>query len=328
MSALVLTLATATIVCAIVVATMLRIGWSWALDRPGERSLHSEPTPRTGGLGIMLGLVAAACAFEIIQGGWYWLETGCAVALAGISLIDDKRGLSVQIRLVAHLAIAGVYAALVLSAGKPAHLALILLAGLGLAGFANFYNFMDGANGLAGGMAAIGFGAYAWCSAPHNLALAGMSLALAGAALGFLSFNLKGRIFMGDSGSVPLGFLAGALGLAGWHSGLWTWWFPLLVFAPFGVDAGVTLAKRALRGDRFWQAHREHYYQRMVLMGVSHGRLAAMEYSLMAGCAGAAVWALNLGMQGQIAVFATIGVSFLAIMLMIDARWKRFLART
>ncbi len=327
MSALALTLATATGVCAIVVATMLQTDWSWALDRPGERSLHSEPTPRTGGLGIMIGLVAAACTFEIIQGAWYWPETGCAIALAGISLIDDKRGLSVQTRLVAHLAISGVYAALLLNAGNPAHLSLILLAGLGLAGFANFYNFMDGANGLAGGMAAIGFGAYAWCSATQDLALAAMSLALAGAALGFLPFNLRGRIFMGDSGSVPLGFLAGAVGLAGWRTGLWTWWFPMLVFAPFAVDAGVTLARRALRGDRFWQAHREHYYQRLVLMGISHGQLAAMEYALMAGCAGAAVWALSLDLEGQVAVFATIIAFLVAIMLAIDVRWKRFVAR-
>lgn len=328
MSALLITLAVAAGFCAIVVAAMIRMGWSWALDRPGERSLHIVPTPRTGGVGIMLGLVVAALAFESVQGGWNWLESFATLALAGISLIDDKRGLSVQVRLVAHLAISGIYAALILSTGKPAHLALILLAGVGLAGCANLYNFMDGANGLAGGMAAIGFGAFAWCSAPQDPALAAMSLALAGAALGFLPFNLNGRIFMGDSGSVPLGFLAGALGLAGWRSGLWTWWFPLLVFAPFVVDAGVTLAKRAFRGDRFWQAHREHYYQRMVLMGISHGRLAAMEYALMTGCAGAAVWALNLGTQGQVAVFATIGVSFLAIMLVIDARWKRFVART
>ena len=328
MSTLFFTLAVAAGFSAVVVAGILRTGWSWALDRPGERSLHSEPTPRTGGLGLMLGLIVAALAFEIVQGGWNWLESFAALALAGISLIDDKRGLSVQIRLVAHLAISGLYAALVLSTVTPAHLALILLAGVGLAGCANLYNFMDGANGLAGGMAAIGFGAFAWCSAPQDLALAAMSLALAGAALGFLPFNLKGRIFMGDSGSVPLGFLAGALGLAGWRSGLWTWWFPLLVFAPFVVDAGVTLAKRALRGDRFWQAHREHYYQRMVLMGISHGRLAAMEYVLMAGCTLAAVWALNLGIQGRGAVFATIGVSFLAIMLVIDARWKRFVAQT
>jgi UDP-N-acetylmuramyl pentapeptide phosphotransferase/UDP-N-acetylglucosamine-1-phosphate transferase len=94
---------------------------------------------------------------------------------------------------------------------------------------------------------------------------------VAAAAAGFLCFNFHpARIFMGDVGSVPLGFTAGALGLVGWRSGAWPLWFPLLVFAPFILDATVTLLRRALRGEKVWQAHRSHYYQRMVQMGLGH----------------------------------------------------------
>jgi UDP-N-acetylmuramyl pentapeptide phosphotransferase/UDP-N-acetylglucosamine-1-phosphate transferase len=154
-----------------------------------------------------------------------------------------------------------------------------------------------------------------------------MSLALAGAALAFLAFNLRGKIFMGDGGSIPLGFLAASLGLTGWQAGAWPIWFPAMVFAPFIVDAGVTLARRIARGEKFWEAHREHYYQRAVQMGLSHTRLAACEYALMLVCAGAALGARNLDTPGRAAVFATIGVALFALMLAIDARWKRFNAR-
>ena len=133
---------------------------------------------------------------------------------------------------------------------------------------------------------------------------------------------------MGDSGAVPLGFLAGAVGLKGWHGELWPLWFPLLVFAPFITDAAVTLARRILRGEPFWLSHRQHYYQRVVLMGASHAQVAAGEAALMLLCAGAAVWVLRQGVSGHAAVFATISALLLILMLVIDVRWKRFVARS
>ncbi len=91
---------------------------------------------------------------------------------------------------------------------------------------------------------------------------------------------------MGDAGSIPLGFLAGALGVQGALAGAWPFWFPVLVFSPFIVDATVTLARRMVRREPFWRAHRAHYYQRLVLSGWSHRRVALGAYALM--CAGAA----------------------------------------
>jgi UDP-N-acetylmuramyl pentapeptide phosphotransferase/UDP-N-acetylglucosamine-1-phosphate transferase len=187
----------------------------------------------------------------------------------------------------------------------------------------NFFNFMDGANGLAGGMAVAGFATYAiaaWDVAPG---LAATATALAAAAAGFLSFNLSGRIFMGDGGSVPLGFLAATLGLEGWRRGLWPAWFPPLAFAPFVVDASLTLARRVLRRDRFWEAHREHYYQRLVRSGWSHARLAAWGYVLMLACAAAALFARAVEGAPRVVAFATISICIGSACVLIDLRWHR-----
>ena len=116
--------------------------------------------------------------------------------------------------------------------------------------------------------------------ANHTLVL--VCATLAGASLGFLFFNFPpSRIFMGDAGSIPLGFLSAAVGLHGFLTGQWSWWFGFLVFSPFWVDATVTLLKRLLRGERIWHAHREHYYQRLILSGWSHRRTIASYYFLM-----------------------------------------------
>jgi UDP-N-acetylmuramyl pentapeptide phosphotransferase/UDP-N-acetylglucosamine-1-phosphate transferase len=131
---------------------------------------------------------------------------------------------------------------------------------------------------------------------------------------------------MGDGGSVPLGFLAAAIGIEGWTRGVWPLWFGPLVFAPFVVDATITLLKRAARGERFWLAHREHYYQRLVRSGWTHGRLAGAEYVLMLACGSAALAARAGGSAARVAAFATIGALLLGAAFMIDRRWRRHLA--
>jgi UDP-N-acetylmuramyl pentapeptide phosphotransferase/UDP-N-acetylglucosamine-1-phosphate transferase len=187
-----------------------------------------------------------------------------------------------------HLLAAGVFLWLAAGSSGAALLVVLLLA---IAWLTNLYNFMDGSDGLAGGMAVVGFGTYglaAWLGG--NLELELLAWSIAAAAAGFLIFNFPpAKIFMGDVGSIPLGFLAGALGVAGWLQGLWPLWFPLIVFAPFIVDASVTLLRRALRRERIWQAHREHYYQRLILSGWSHRKTAIWEYALMLACAALAL---------------------------------------
>jgi UDP-N-acetylmuramyl pentapeptide phosphotransferase/UDP-N-acetylglucosamine-1-phosphate transferase len=181
----------------------------------------------------------------------------------------------------------------------------------------NLYNFMDGTNGLAGGMTVIGFGVLGLASGEAVLVCATM-----GAALGFLRYNFDpARVFLGDAGSIPLGFLAGALSFAGVARGQWPLWFPLLVFAPFVIDATATLLKRMVRREMVWAAHRQHYYQRLVRMGWSHRRLALAEYSLMCASGG-----LGLLLLTESAVWQTVGVLVcigvhVTLMVWIDRCW-------
>lgn len=157
----------------------------------------------------------------------------------------------------------------------------------------NLYNFMDGSDGLAGGMTAIGFGYYgvfAYWMHDHNFAV--INFCIAAAALAFLVHNFHpARIFLGDAGAIPLGFLAAALGILGWMNQIWTLYFPLLVFSPFIVDSTITLIKRLLRGANIWQAHREHYYQRLIERGFGHRDTALLSYGLMLTAGASAVWA-------------------------------------
>ncbi len=289
-----------------------------ALDHPNERSLHSRPVPRTGGIAIITGMVAAAL----------WLRASPsllvpAVALAMASYLDDRHALPAAVRLLMHLVAAGVF--LWLAAGSSGAALLVVLL-LTIAWITNLYNFMDGADGLAGGMAVIGFGTYglaAWLGGNGEFEM--LAWSIAAAAAGFLIFNFPpAKIFMGDVGSIPLGFLAGAFGVAGWQRGLWPLWFPLVVFAPFIVDATATLARRLLRGERVWEAHRQHYYQRLILSGWSHRRTAWSEYGLMLLCSATALAGLQQPPAGQFALTFALALTIAAAMWAVDRRWKRF----
>ena len=294
------------------------VGRRIALDTPNERSLHQRPVPRTGGIAIALG-VAAACLLS-----WPGLPTIliAAAALAAVSCVDDIVGLPTLTRLALHLAAAAAVLALDLEVDAP--LAFVVLA-LALAWTANLYNFMDGADGLAGGMAVFGFGAYAIAAHLVGAAtLATLCASIAAACAAFLFFNWHpARLFMGDVGSVPLGFLAGALGLQGWRIDAWPLWFPLLVFAPFMCDATLTLLKRLARRERVWQAHRDHYYQRLVRMGLGHRGMATIEYAAMAGCALLALLAYRqpAAIQGITLAIAVVALAGVAVW--VDIRWAR-----
>ncbi|HDR9200589.1 TPA: glycosyltransferase family 4 protein [Burkholderia vietnamiensis] len=302
---------------------LLRSGlaWSLATDVPNDRSLHTRPTPRAGGWGI----VPVVCVLVWLASPSLRVVVLAAAALALLSQIDDRRGLPARVRFTGH--VAAVAAFLV---AYPAGLPWWMLVGIGflMVWLVNLYNFMDGADGLAGGMAVFGFGGYALVAltGPHPSAdVALCAGAVAGAAGGFLVLNFHpARIFLGDAGSIALGFLAGAFGFYGWRNGVWPLWLPAQLFAPFIADATVTLLKRLLRGEKFWQAHREHYYQRMVRSGVGHARTAYFWYAIMGAGIIAATWALRLPAHLQWSVvLAWYGV--LAMLgYVIDVRWRRF----
>ncbi len=289
-----------------------------ALDAPNERSLHAQPVPRTGGIAIAAG-VAAACA--IAPPGLPVL-LGLTAALAVVSLADDLVGLPSVVRFALHLAAAAAVLVFELRYTEPVLFVLFLL---GIAWMTNLYNFMDGSDGLAGGMALIGFGAYAVAAQLSGAGpFAALCASVAAAAAAFLVFNFHpARIFMGDVGSVPLGFLAGALGIYGWSRGYWPIWFPLLVFAPFVCDATLTLLRRLLRRERVWQAHRDHYYQRLVRMGFGHRGTAFIEYAVMAACAAVALVVRREPSAVQAAALAGTAAALIAIAFWVDLRWAR-----
>ncbi len=226
--------------------------------------------PRVGGLGLMAAALPVAAALGDAP---IAILMACAAALVLVSAADDVRSLPISVRLPAHIGAATV-AVLAIASPSAAHAGLDVVesavAILSIVWMTNLFNFMDGSDGLAGGMALIGFGTLALAAAlagewPLALACA----AIASASAGFLAHNLPpARVFLGDAGSIPLGFLAGALGLHGVMTGAWPLALPLAAFSPFILDASATLLRRILRREPFWKAHRSHYYQRLVLAGL------------------------------------------------------------
>lgn len=221
---------------------------------------------------------------------------GGALAVAVLSFIDDCHPLSATLRLLVHM----VVTLLVVSNGFQ-------IAALQLPGWAwqwpefvaavfslfyvvwliNLYNFMDGMDGFAAGMAIIGFGCFAllgWQQAHQAFTVA--NLIVVGAVAGFLVFNFPpARIFMGDTGASTLGFLVALFSIWAEVDGIFPLWLAVLIFSPFIVDASVTLGRRLLAGERVWEAHRSHYYQRLVQLGWGHRQTVLYSYLLMLLCA-------------------------------------------
>jgi UDP-N-acetylmuramyl pentapeptide phosphotransferase/UDP-N-acetylglucosamine-1-phosphate transferase len=255
------------------------------LDRPVARSAHSVPVPRGGGLALMPAILAAWLVLALL-GRTAPASAGIALLAAGlaaISWLDDLRSLPAWLRLATHLAAAAVGLALLPGAGVvfqgllPPFLDRVATALLWV-WFVNLVNFMDGIDGITGvETAAIGIGValvfYAIGSDLDGTAL--LALTLAAGMLAFLCWNWHpAQLFLGDVGSVPLGFLSGwlLLGLAG--QGLWA---PALILPLYYLaDATITLGRRILRRERVWEAHRQHFYQRALGADGDHGAVARL----------------------------------------------------
>jgi UDP-N-acetylmuramyl pentapeptide phosphotransferase/UDP-N-acetylglucosamine-1-phosphate transferase len=251
-------------------------------DQPNERSLHRFAVPRGGGLAIWAGAIAGALWLRQPQ---TWLAPLLLVIV--ISLWDDRRGVPVAVRLAAQVTAALAWIGFSM---PPPHALLAIAA---IVWMANLYNFMDGSDGLAAAMSVIGYGAYAAAAWRAGTAEAPAMLAVAAATAPFFVFNWPpARVFLGDVGAVPLGFLAAVLGINGWQAHWWPAWFPLLVFLPFIADATVTLVRRLIAGARVWEAHRDHHYQRLVRLGFGHAGTLALYAALMLGTAVSALAAL------------------------------------
>ena len=253
------------------------------VDAPNERSLHQMPTPRTGGVAIILAILIAWVVQFLLHGmpETMGLIVFSALMVAGVSFVDDLRELSPLIRITVHAlaAVALLSGGLLMFDGWFG----ILFTWLAIIWMLNLYNFMDGMDGFSAGMTLFGFGFLAsagWLQGNNEYAM--YCATIAASALGFLYLNFPpAKMFMGDIGSATLGLLAAAFSLWGIKDGLFDWWFPLLVFSPFVVDATVTLIHRILNRERIWEAHCSHYYQRLVQLGWGHKKTVLAEYVLI-----------------------------------------------
>lgn len=290
-----------------------------ALDIPNHRSLHVAPVPRIGGLGILAGILAAGIAAGFTPD---LRVLGALVLLAAVSLTDDLRNLGVAWRMLAHLFSAALAATALVYESHGLWPALG--ATFAIAWMTNLYNFMDGSDGLAGGMAACGFGSFGVAALlAGDLPFATLNLAIAASALGFLAFNLPpARVFMGDAGSIPLGFLAAVCAIAGWQRNDWPLWFGVVVFSPFIIDATLTLLKRLARGARIWQAHREHYYQLLVQAGWGHRTTLLAELALMLLVSATGLVTLGAEPATQSAVLLALAAAYGLLAMFLERRFR------
>ena len=290
------------------------------LDHPNHRSLHTDSVHRTGGIGLISGILVAGIMVPAILPWTVWVGI---LILFLVSIMDDIFNLPIWSRLLVHC-ISAIFVSIAILFDVHGWL-IVTIAAFLILWMTNLYNFMDGSDGLAGGMALFGFGFYGLAALIGESEIFAMiNFSISAAAIAFLCFNFyPARVFMGDTGSIPLGFLAAVLGILGWTNGLWPAWFPLLVFSPFIVDASITLVKRGIRGKRIWQAHREHYYQKLVKGSFGHRTTALLWYALMFFVGTSALWAVQQEIIIQFGTGIVWSIVYLILIIICEQYWKQ-----
>ncbi len=286
-------------------------------DQPVDRSAHNVPVPRGGGL-VLVPVLLAAWLGLALTGLAPAGDAALAALAAGLMLLswrDDLRGLPVGLRLLCHVlaVVAGlaflppgaVFQGLLPPFIDRAATTLLWV------WFVNLFNFMDGIDGITGiETAALGFGLalVAALAGAEDDGSAALALCAAAGALAFLRWNWHpARLFLGDVGTVPLGYLLGSLLLALAARGLWA---PALILPLYYLaDASLTLAGRMLRGERFWQPHRQHFYQRALGGRDDHAAVARLVLAGDAALVACALLAVARPWTGlAVAAFVVTGV--------------------
>jgi UDP-N-acetylmuramyl pentapeptide phosphotransferase/UDP-N-acetylglucosamine-1-phosphate transferase len=274
----------------VVSAILVRLIRAWAehkaiLDHPNERSSHTAPTPRGGGIAIVLVTLGGSALWMTPR---FAIVAAAALVIAIVSWIDDLRHLPATLRLGVQI-LAALPVAIFFTPIMWAPLALVWIVGL-----TNAYNFMDGIDGIAGGQAVVAGLAWAWFGmATQQPLMATIGLLIAGSSAGFLMHNWQpARIFMGDVGSAFLGYTFASLSVMAWPN-LRLVAAGVLVVWPFVADASFTFLRRALRRERVMEAHKSHIYQRLHQRGLSHASVATIYIALAAGGAAGAILLLR-----------------------------------
>jgi Fuc2NAc and GlcNAc transferase len=245
---------------------------------PGERQSHLHATPTGGGLGLIFSIVMTTLCLELMISlpDFWWQQVLPGVMLLGvIGWRDDKVPVSPLLRLLVQLAVSiwligfdwWDYSLM----GVVIFFALLIA----MVGLMNVYNFMDGSNGMAGFQ-----GVFAGVTMAILFQLNGepvvalIAVIVAAACAGFLPLNFPtAKVFMGDVSSVPLGFIFASLSVYGMQTGSLSLPLSILIMSVFLIDATLTLLSRAFRGERWYTAHAQHVYQRLIAQGWSHRRV-------------------------------------------------------
>lgn len=276
------------------------------LDHPNARSSHTVPTPRGGGAALVLAVSAGVLGLSVFDASVWRAVIATAVLLALVGLADDLRGLSARLRLMIQLLIAAATIAVTgpfLTSSPCASVTTVVACAIAIAwvaGFTNAFNFMDGIDGMAGAQALVGGAAWVLIGIRlGDTAMATLGALLGGASLGFLGHNWPpARIFLGDVGSMFLGFLFAMLPVVASQQAPGLALGGVLIVWPFVFDSAFTLARRWRGGERLMDAHRSHLYQRYVIAGASHRRATVVYAALAGACALAAPPLLDAGARG------------------------------
>ncbi len=304
------------------------------VDMPTHRSSHCIPTPKGGGVGILLAFIAGCCFYHVSV--YFFLS---ATIVSVMSLMGDRMNISPIVRLVIQFGAAFLLllnpphmtsSSLSLFRFDSAPFVFIVLylwgASVFIVGTANFFNFMDGINGIAAITGIVGFGLLTCygltCHKAQGLAMICLGLALACA--GFLPFNLpKARVFMGDVGSILLGFVFGAVVIV--YSSNLTESFLLACFLfPFYADELITMAERIKDGQNLTAPHRRHLYQVLANeAGIAHWKISCA-YGLLQLSLSLLFWKISSKGLGWLIVAVVVAFFlFLSVNNVVKARFLK-----
>jgi len=279
-------LATSAILAPLILTGLRHAG---VLDHPNDRSSHSTPVPRGGGMAVGVGAIVAIC---LASGLPLHIRLSLALPAGGLGLVgaaEDLRGIPPLSRLALQALVATVaLPALLVGLRGPLAWQVVFAGGVvvWMAAYANAFNFMDGINGISAAQAVVAGVSYWWLGRiTHVPGVEAGGLIVAAATAGFGPWNTpRARMFLGDVGSYLLGGWLAALVVVALRAGI----TPVAALAPVAIymaDTAITLLRRAARGEVWYQAHRSHAYQRLVQAGWSHGQATAVVAGAIAACA-------------------------------------------
>ncbi len=301
-----------------------RFGGEFGLvDRPNHRSSHESPTPKGGGIGLLLAFIYVSFSTETPLS--FWIPASC---MGFLGLYTDRKNPSPQLRLLIHFLSAFIVSWSILYRTQSFSLPIIFMipTAIFIVGTANFYNFMDGINGIAAITSIIGFGLLACFAMVSNTGspLIPLAVPLFLACLGFLPFNFpKARVFMGDVGSILLGFVFAGMVLSLSHT-----FFDFICLSsflfPFYADELTTMVIRIRAGEKLTQPHRRHLYQLLANeFGIAHWKIS-LAYGIAQLVIGVSVLALRpLGGMAVVLLLAAYFASFIVLTGIVRAKLLR-----